>query len=815
MWIEDPIFKEELDKIVSCDNIPWYEFDGRTILVTGATGLIGYTAVCALLYYNKVHEANINVLALVRDVGKANVKFGRQLKEECLLTFVTGSVETITSIPRKIDYIIHGACPTASKYFSEHPVETVNSIVEGTKNILELARQNTSMGVVFLSSMEVYGTVTERRKLTENDLGTIDIFSVRSGYPEGKRFSENMCVAYASEYGVPVTTARLAQTFGPGVEKNDGRVFAYMARCAMAGEDILLNTDGSKENMYLYTFDAVSAILMLLVKGERGTSYNVGNPDTYCSVKEMGEVVAKSLGEGKITVKTNCGSENDEELKKIYRPQGYLLMDVSKLMALGWKPTATLAQMFERMSKCFYEDERTLITSVGAAASIGMVDPYDVLLKRFNALNKRLDKTDRAIRNVSEKTDGFGKKFKRKIKKAAKNPNIFGRLTAAALRVHDNIKKGKIRRSFSKLDIEENKVFAITFDKRYNCNPKYIVEELLRQELPLQIVWVTPATGAVKASDYPAGVKLVRYGSADMYEEMSTAKVWIDNALNCVWDNGMKKKPGQVYLNTWHGSLGIKRLSGDKYWMSRAKLCNKSTDHCISNSKFEEDVYKDTFWKDVPYLRYGHARNDILFNTKAQLALRAKVCAYFKIGINKKILLYAPTFRDDGSLDWCDLDFERVREILAQRFGGDWVILLRKHFKNRAKDVSSFVFDEHIKDATKYVDIQELLAVVDAGLTDYSSWAFDYVLTRRPLFLYATDLDKYDSDRGFYYPLEETPFPIAHNAEEFENNILTFNEDDYLKKVEDFLNGKECMDDGHACERIVDYIKEVTNTTDV
>ena len=347
--------------------------------------------------------------------------------------------------------------------------------------------------------------------------------------------------------------------------------------------------------------------------------------------------------------------------------------------------------------------------------------------------------------------------------------------------------------------------------QRYNCNLKYIVEEMLREELPLDIVWVIPANGKINRRDYPAGVRLIKYQSKEMYYEMSTAKVWLDNALNCVWDNGMKKKPGQVYINTWHGSMGIKRLNGDKHWLSRAKLCNKATDYCISNCKFEEDVYSDTFWKDVPYLRYGHARNDILFRTDLR-GLRKQICARYNVSPGKKIMIYAPTFRDDGSLDWCDLDFERLRTDLEQKFGGSWVIFIRKHFKNRAKSVTEDVFDGSIIDVTDYLDMQELLAVADAGITDYSSWAYDYVLTRRPLFIYATDLDQYDQGRGFYYPLTETPFSISQNTDELSENILAFDDGAYQARIDDFLAKKECVDDGHASERIVGLIKQVTDT---
>ena len=160
--------------------------------------------------------------------------------------------------------------------------------------------------------------------------------------------AENLCCAYRCEYGVPVTVARLCQTFGPGVKREDSRVFAYMARAALAGENIRLSTAGTKENMYLYTADAAGAILLLLLRGERGAVYNAGNPATYCSVREMGELVAASLGGGRMKVLTNTGESGG-----IYPPDSYLRLNVDRLCALGWRPAADLAEMFRRMTACF------------------------------------------------------------------------------------------------------------------------------------------------------------------------------------------------------------------------------------------------------------------------------------------------------------------------------------------------------------------------------------------------------------------------------------------------------------------------------
>ena len=143
--------------------------------------------------------------------------------------------------------------------------------------------------------------------------------------------------------------ARLSQTFGPGVKRDDGRVFAYAARCALLGEDIRLKTSGEKENMYLYTADAVSALLILLTKGEGKTAYNVGDPATYCSIKEMAHIAAKELGNGTVSVLTNTDRGN----AGIYPPESHLQLNIQKLERLGWKATTGLAEMFRRMAAGF------------------------------------------------------------------------------------------------------------------------------------------------------------------------------------------------------------------------------------------------------------------------------------------------------------------------------------------------------------------------------------------------------------------------------------------------------------------------------
>ena len=349
MWKETPIFREDLEQLTTYEFIPWDELNGKTIFVTGGTGLIGYSLISALLYYDEKYDAGLKVIALVRNLKQAKDKFSRQLADQCRLTFVQGSIQEIPDIDAKIDYIVHSASPTASAFFVQKPVETIEVTVIGTYNMLQLARKKKVSCFIYLSCMEVFGEIHSKEKLSEENLGYIDIFSSRSSYSEGKRLAENMCCAFAREHQVPVTIARLAQTFGPGVKKEDQRVFAYMARCAVNEEDICLKTSGSKENMYLYTMDAISAVLLLLIKGSRGETFNVGNPQTYCSVKEMGMLVAQRLAKKEISVIINIG----ETTEIFYPPESYLNMDTTKLEALGWSAKHGLLQMYERMIACF------------------------------------------------------------------------------------------------------------------------------------------------------------------------------------------------------------------------------------------------------------------------------------------------------------------------------------------------------------------------------------------------------------------------------------------------------------------------------
>ena len=359
----------------------------------------------------------------------------------------------------------------------------------------------------------------------------------------------------------------------------------------------------------------------------------------------------------------------------------------------------------------------------------------------------------------------------------------------------------------------KNQVMFLTFQGDYTCNPKYIAEELIREDTDTRLVWDVKT--AIPRSDYPIELQFVQHNTYEFYKELAASKVIIENT-NIVERLYAYKKKDQHLIQTWHGSLGIKRLDGDVVmgfsWKHLAKKCQKSVDLLLSNSDFETEVFRTAYWKDVPSVLVGHARNDIFFlKDEAKIAkIRKKVCKFLNIDENRRIFLFAPTHRDDVDESYQALDYELVKEALEDRFGGEWQIVIRLH--NRLKKESKLWLNDlpsYVSDATLYEDMQELLLVTDAGVTDYSSWIFDYVLSRKPGFIIELGLEDFKESRGFYYPIETTPFPIAKDSKELAERIRAFDESKYLKDVDRFLEERGCMEDGQASKRIAEKIREL------
>lgn len=315
------------------------ELANSKFLITGATGLIGSTLIYCLLALYK----NISIIAPVRNKLKAEQMLEDSAKKidliECdIVSFDYASLGTV-------DYIIHCAAPTSSRFFVEKPVETFNIIVEGTKVLLDYAKDHPVKGFVYLSSLEVYGEVHDDSSPIKEDFqGYLDPLSVRSSYPMAKRAVENLCCLYASEYGIPVKIARLTQTTGAGIAKDDNRVIAQFTRLAAQGQDIVLHTTGEAARPYCYTTDAISAILYILLKGKSGDAYNVANEETYISARGMAEYLRDKFNPSinvRIELNDNMG----------YAPSTKLPLSTKKLQSLGWTPMIDKKEIFSRLTK--------------------------------------------------------------------------------------------------------------------------------------------------------------------------------------------------------------------------------------------------------------------------------------------------------------------------------------------------------------------------------------------------------------------------------------------------------------------------------
>lgn len=318
-----------------------YTFKNKSILITGATGLIGSLLVKFFMYANERMDLNLSIYALIRNQQKADNIY-REYLSNSHLKFVKANLgKNELTLEKNIDYIIHAAAVTQSKIMIEDPVGTIRTAVNGTEEVLRFAVEHGTKSIVYVSSMEVYGQVDKKEKVNEKELGYIDLSSVRSCYPESKRLCELLCTSFSSEYNLNIKIARLAQTFGAGVLPNENRVFAQFARSVMRGEDIVLHTEGNSEGNYVYTADAIKALIFLLLEGESGQAYNVSNVENHMTIRQMAEMVIEKFGQNGEKVVINIPKE-----KMGYAPDTHMWLDNKKLCSLGWSPTKNMEQSY-------------------------------------------------------------------------------------------------------------------------------------------------------------------------------------------------------------------------------------------------------------------------------------------------------------------------------------------------------------------------------------------------------------------------------------------------------------------------------------
>ena len=362
---------------------------------------------------------------------------------------------------------------------------------------------------------------------------------------------------------------------------------------------------------------------------------------------------------------------------------------------------------------------------------------------------------------------------------------------------------------YSKRPIEKNKIVICSYyGKGYSDNGKYIVNEILRRNLDVDIVWIVEDENI--DNRLPKQIRSVEYMSKYMIYELATAKIWIDNSRK---HHYVKKRKEQKYIQTWHGGVALKRIEADagntltKNYIRLAKRDSENIDILISNSKFNSDMYKRAFWYEGNILECGSPRNDSIVNRDTMLINKVK--NVLGIESDKKIIMYAPTFRKDNNIEKYKFDYSKIIKEFNEMFSTEFVLIIRLHpniFKSSTKLNLESIKD--VYNASFYSDMQELLSVSDILITDYSSSMFDFMLSRKPCFIYASDEESYLNERGFYFDIKELPFLYSKNQKELINNIREFDRELYKNKVENFINKIESYDMGKASSCVVDWIEK-------
>ncbi|MBZ7933474.1 FkbM family methyltransferase [Campylobacter sp. RM10543] len=344
-------------------------------------------------------------------------------------------------------------------------------------------------------------------------------------------------------------------------------------------------------------------------------------------------------------------------------------------------------------------------------------------------------------------------------------------------------------------------VFIAHSGNRLDCNPKAIFETLIKKNKNYKYIWILSEKFHEKYKQKYPKVEFVTPKSLKAFYHLSTCQVFVNNQIHVYYKQmGFKKRPEQLYLQTWHGSFGMKHVAISDNIATVHKAC-ADMDYWITNSSFESNVYRKTFDLNAKFCEIGHARSDFLF-----LKHESKIHHYYDIKDDVKIILYAPTKRESQS-DCFILDFEKTLKLFQMKFKEKFVILVRMH-RNMALRISQ---NKNMIDAFDYPDVMELIQECDILISDYSSIICDFALTRKPIFIYAKDYDSFLLTSKLYHDYHQLPFGLAKNFQDLEKNVQNFDYYIYKDKLNKWLDEVGCIEDGKAAQKISLFIEQFIN----
>ena len=327
MYIKNKIYEEDINSIAN-ENLEWERLAGKTLLLTGATGLIGTVIVDVLMKKN----IGVKIFAAGRNEKIAKERFADYLGDKNF-EFIKFNVNEPIENDFPVDFIIHAASNTHPYLYSTDPVGTMTTNILGAYNLLEFGRRKNIERFVFLSSVEIYGkALREEDIFNESYCGYIDCNTTRAGYPESKRAGEALCQAYISQHGLDIVIPRLSRIYGATMRLDDSKAMSEFIMNGVRGEDIILKSQGLPRFSYCYVADCVSGIFYCLLKGKCGEAYNVADSSEILSLREIAEYISSLAGK---KVVFELPSETQA---KGFSKAVNAIMNNDKLRGLGWTP---------------------------------------------------------------------------------------------------------------------------------------------------------------------------------------------------------------------------------------------------------------------------------------------------------------------------------------------------------------------------------------------------------------------------------------------------------------------------------------------
>ena len=360
---------------------------------------------------------------------------------------------------------------------------------------------------------------------------------------------------------------------------------------------------------------------------------------------------------------------------------------------------------------------------------------------------------------------------------------------------------------FGFLPLNNRKIVFDNFaGKGYGDNPAYIADEIMRQKLDYDIVWIVRDKEI--ASSLPMGIRTAKYKSLKSMYEFSTAKVWVDN-IRCT--ERPNKRKNQVYIQTWHSAYGFKEVEKDAInlgpsYKKKAMRDGRESDAIIASSEQQCMLYKESFWlsENTEILKFGAPRYDKLIGLSEDNVFKANVRTEFGIEEDTYTVLYAPTFRDDRSTKWYISDLNRIIGAFEEKYNKKCAVIVRLH-PTVTSHKAFFEYSSKIINGTDYPDMQSLALISDCLITDYSSGIFDFILLKKDVFMYVPDYEIYKSSRGLNSEFDNCPYPKAYSLDELVEKIENFDEK-ARENISKYYRDNPVYKTGNASKLIVEWI---------